>query len=173
MSIVIKFRECSYTTTPETLKAKGENILSALLECPEYKTGEIFIDKDGTHFRHVLNYLSENKLPIVSSYVEKLEIEYLFLWVGFKVDLKVYQENGVKCSEYNCYLDVTMQCMKCGQYFCKHHSTIIHEYIDQDKYSLTYSKNGVYKCSGNSRNCCDYEGCIRLAVSKNKCIFHL
>lgn len=152
--IEIKFRQHTYTTTHRTIYGKGECPLTVLLECEDVKDS-MFIDKDGTHFGKVLNYLSDNRLPGASSKFEKEDIEYLFNWCGFNiVDVKV-ESSKIECAD--CTGDVMMICKKCGQYLCYNHS---------DNHTLEIgegegNEKNSYRCSGNRiKEVCHVDDCF-------------
>ena len=70
-----------FTTSKATLLKGGETMLSKLFS-GNYKVkynanNEIFIDRDGTHFRHILNYLRSGKFvpPSDPSAIQELSVE--------------------------------------------------------------------------------------------------
>ena len=56
-----------FTTSIATLQSDPDSMLAAMFSKrfePKQKDGAYFIDRDGTHFRHILNYLRMGEIPI-------------------------------------------------------------------------------------------------------------
>jgi len=83
-----------YATTVETLtQREPESMLAAMFSgrhmLPHHPTtGTVFVDRDGKHFRHVLNWLRDGAIPVMSEseYQQLLrEAEYYQLLVKEKM----------------------------------------------------------------------------------------
>jgi hypothetical protein len=69
-----------FTTTLATLRSQPGSTLSAMFAgdhsgLQQDVTGNYFIDRDGTHFRHILNFLRDGTLPLVESQAIKNEMK--------------------------------------------------------------------------------------------------
>ena len=73
-----------FTTTVKTLRKDPNSMLAALfsgtLEIKPSEDGSFFIDRDGTYFRHILNYLRDGELilPGRAKFLKELEAEARF-----------------------------------------------------------------------------------------------
>ena len=73
-----------FTTTVKTLRKDPNSMLAALfsgtLEIKPSEDGSFFIDRDGTYFRHILNYLRDGELilPGRAEFLKELEAEARF-----------------------------------------------------------------------------------------------
>ena len=73
-----------FTTTVTTLRKDPNSMLAALfsgtLEIKPSEDGSFFIDRDGTYFRHILNYLRDGELilPGRAEFLKELEAEARF-----------------------------------------------------------------------------------------------
>ncbi|XP_073316918.1 FH protein interacting protein FIP2-like [Primulina huaijiensis] len=100
-----------FCTTIDTLtQREPDSMLAAMFSgrhtiCQDTDTGYVFVDRDGKHFRHILNWLREGEVPILKDYEysELLrEAEYfqlLGLIDGIKTSLinrKVDEEMGTE-----------------------------------------------------------------------------
>ena len=70
--IILDVGGMHYSTSRSTLTKYPESMLGVMfsgrhdLETMQCKDGSFFIDRDGTHFRHILNYLRDGEEAIVS-----------------------------------------------------------------------------------------------------------
>ena len=77
--IVLDVGGTHYSTSRSTLTKYPESVLGAMfsgghdLETMQCKDGSFFIDRDGTHFRHILNYLRDGE-EVVESFPKSLEV---------------------------------------------------------------------------------------------------
>ena len=76
-----------FTTSPQTLKSDPKSMLAAMFsgrhELQTTEDGSFFIDRDGTHFRFILNYLRNGELilPEGATFLKELEAEAKFYQV--------------------------------------------------------------------------------------------
>ena len=71
---------CFFTASLQTLRSGDDgSMLSAMFSgrVPVQRDaeGRFFIDRDGSHFRHILNYLRDGSFPVRVGVVERLELE--------------------------------------------------------------------------------------------------
>ena len=84
-----------YSTSLSTLTKYPESMLGVMfsgrhdLETMKCSDGNFFIDRDGTHFRHVLNYLRDGE-EVVDSFPRSVEV-----LLGFLREAKYYQLDGL------------------------------------------------------------------------------
>ncbi|XP_065913969.1 uncharacterized protein [Dysidea avara] len=84
-----------YSTSLSTLTKYPESMLGVMfsgrhdLETMKCNDGSFFIDRDGTHFRHVLNYLRDGE-EVVDSFPRSVEV-----LLGFLREAKYYQLDGL------------------------------------------------------------------------------
>ena len=77
--IVLDVGGMHYSTSRSTLTKYPESMLGVMfsgrhdLETMQCKDGSFFIDRDGTHFRHILNYLRDGD-EVVGSFPKSLEV---------------------------------------------------------------------------------------------------
>ena len=76
-----------FTTTLRTLTKDPDSMLAAMFsgrhEIERCKDGAFFIDRDGTHFRFILNYLRNGELilPDGATFLKELEVEAKFFLI--------------------------------------------------------------------------------------------
>ena len=84
-----------YTTSCSTLTKYPESMLGVMfsgrhdIEAMKCSDGSFFIDRDGTHFRHILNYLRDGE-EVVDSFPRSVEV-----LLGFLREAKYYQLDGL------------------------------------------------------------------------------
>ena len=100
-----------FTTSVQTLSKDPNSMLSAMFsgrfEMKPSKDGSFFIDRDGTHFRFILNYLRNGELivPQGDTFLRELEAEAKFYQLqGILDELKpkppkVFKESVILTSE--------------------------------------------------------------------------
>ena len=81
-----------FTTSVQTLTKDSNSMLAAMFsgrfELEPYEDGAFFIDRDGTHFRYVLNYLRTGKLtlPEDATFLKELQEEAEFYQIQGMLD---------------------------------------------------------------------------------------
>ena len=106
--IVLDVGGTHYSTSRSTLTKYPESMLGVMfsgrhdLETMQCKDGSFFIDRDGTHFRHILNYLRDGEeavesIPISSDILSELVREAKFYQLDDLASLlkPVLRENDV------------------------------------------------------------------------------
>ena len=90
-----------FTTSVQTLTKDPDSILAAMFsgrfELKPYADGAFFIDRDGTHFRYILNYLRTGKLtlPEDKTLVKELLEEAEFYQIQGMIDELVPSESYI------------------------------------------------------------------------------
>lgn len=110
---------CHYTTSLETLLSDPDSMLAAMFSgyhnVKSDEEGRYFIDRDGTHFRYILNYLRDKDATLPSDSETLVE---LFKEVGFyhltgleqKIELLLKKSKNFTLS-YGKFLDIINQNM--------------------------------------------------------------
>ena len=81
-----------FTTSLQTLTKDPNSMLAAMFsgkfELKPFEDGAFFIDRDGTHFRYILNYLRTGKLalPKDATFVKELLEEAEFYQIQGMID---------------------------------------------------------------------------------------
>ena len=100
-----------FTTTLRTLTKDPDSMLAAMFsgrhEIERCKDGAFFIDRDGTHFRFILNYLRNGELilPDGATFLKELEVEAKFYLIQGILDelmpkaLQNFEESVVVTNE--------------------------------------------------------------------------
>ena len=89
-----------FTTTLQTLTKDPNSRLAAMFSGEHDKTGPIFLDRDGKHFRFILNYLRNGELvlPDDAKFVKELETEAQFYKIeGILIRLSLF--SGILTNE--------------------------------------------------------------------------
>ena len=84
-----------FTTSLQTLTKDPNSRLAAMFSGEHDKTGPIFLDRDGKHFRFILNYLRNGELvlPDDAKFVKELETEAQFYQIeGILIRLSLFSE---------------------------------------------------------------------------------
>ena len=84
-----------FTTSLQTLTKDPNSRLAAMFSGEHDKTGPIFLDRDGKHFRFILNYLRNGELvlPDDAKFVKELETEAQFYKIeGILIRLSLFSE---------------------------------------------------------------------------------
>eukprot|EP01006_Ploeotia_vitrea_P049185 TRINITY_DN67320_c3_g10_i1.p1 TRINITY_DN67320_c3_g10~~TRINITY_DN67320_c3_g10_i1.p1 ORF type:complete len:171 (+),score=12.77 TRINITY_DN67320_c3_g10_i1:35-547(+) len=125
----------AYTTTAETLRKYPDSLLSKLVDTKvpvATHNNAIIIDRDGTLFRHVLNFLRDGTLRLPTNFAEhaQLEAEFQYYVLPFVTpsgnvlgkqlqDLKTMLEDRLKGLEQSldalCDTQVTVKDRLCGR----------------------------------------------------------
>ena len=82
-----------FTTSLQTLTKDPNSRLAAMFSGEHDKTGPIFLDRDGKHFRFILNYLRNGELvlPDDAKFVKELETEAQFYKIeGILIRLSLF-----------------------------------------------------------------------------------
>lgn len=93
-----------YTTSVQTLTKDPDSMLAAMFsgrfELKPFEDGAFFIDRDGTHFRYILNYLRTGKLnlPKDPTLVKELLEEAEFYQIQGIIDELVPNESTLTAS---------------------------------------------------------------------------
>ena len=96
--IVLDVGGMHYSTSRSTLTKYPESMLGVMfsgrhdLETMQCKDGSFFIDRDGTHFRHILNYLRDGE-EVVESFPKSIDI-----LLELVREAKFYQLDGLASS---------------------------------------------------------------------------
>ncbi|KAL9954724.1 hypothetical protein ACROYT_G042297 [Oculina patagonica] len=97
-----------FTTSVQTLTKDPNSMLAAMFsgrfEMKPSEDGSFFIDRDGTHFRFILNYLRTGKLilPEGATFLEELEEEAEFYQIhGIIDELKFTKPSTIQASKPN------------------------------------------------------------------------
>ena len=84
-----------FTTTLQTLTKDRNSRLAAMFSGEHAKNGTLFLDRDGKHFRFILNYLRNGELvlPDDAKFVKELETEAQFYKIeGILIRLSLFSE---------------------------------------------------------------------------------
>ena len=93
--IIVDVGGICYSTSRSTLTKYPESMLGIMfsgrhdLETMQCKDGSFFIDRDGTHFRHILNYLRDGE-EVTESFPKSLDV-----LLELKREAKFYQLDGL------------------------------------------------------------------------------
>ena len=94
-----------FTTSLQTLTKDPNSMLAAMFsgkfEMKPSKDGSFFIDRDGTHFRFILNFLRTGKLtlPKGATFTEELEEEAEFYQIQGLIDALRHADNSTSFAE--------------------------------------------------------------------------
>ncbi|KAL9954725.1 hypothetical protein ACROYT_G042298 [Oculina patagonica] len=95
-----------FKTSVQTLTKDPNSMLAAMFsgrfEMKPSEDGSFFIDRDGTHFRFILNYLRTGKLtlPEGATFLKELEGEAEFYQIqGIVDELKVYKPSTIQANK--------------------------------------------------------------------------
>ena len=95
-----------FTTSLQTLTKDPNSMLAAMFsgkfEMKPSKDGSFFIDRDGTHFRFILNFLRTGKLtlPKGATFTEELEEEAEFYQIQGLIDALRHADNSTDSTSF-------------------------------------------------------------------------
>lgn len=93
-----------YTTSLPTLLKDSESLLSAMFsgrqKIPRDSRGRFFIDRDGTLFRYILDYLRNSKLALPEGFNERERLATEAEYFKLKGMVKELQQNGRPTTRY-------------------------------------------------------------------------
>ena len=150
-----------FTTSLQTLTKDPNSMLAAMFsgkfEMKPHEDGTFFIDRDGTHFRFILNYLRTGKLtlPDGAKFLKELTEEAEFYQIrGILDKLKLMTESltSVKLNVGGHYFTTTLQTLtkdpnsRLAAMFSGEHAENSTIFLDRDgqhfRFILNYLRNG-------------------------------
>ena len=152
-----------FTTSLETMKKDAGSMLNAMFsgrfDTKPAEDGSYFIDRDGTHFRYILNYLRTGKLILPEDKVLKKEVLeearfYQIQGVIDKLEPKPYSESMILSLEWRDWLKEAV-----GTSYDEYHllyrasvngwgSSAFHSLCDNKGPTLVVVKSGNYIFGG-------------------------
>ncbi|KAL9951604.1 hypothetical protein ACROYT_G044299 [Oculina patagonica] len=163
-----------FATSLETLTKDPGSMLHAMFsgrfETKPSEDGSYFIDRDGTHFRYILNYLRTGQLLVPEDKTVHREL---------LAEAEFYQVKGI-------INELTAGALMESSILSSHHSETLTDWL-KDTRAFNISANGnlscnlfpvlLYRASRNGwhavnfHSCCDYKGPTVTVVKSGNCIF--